>query len=69
MGKPLFSFVRATKKALKNLLYGSNYFEDIGLYYIGPINGNDEKKVETVLREAKKLNESVVIHLKTIKNG
>ena len=67
LGKPLFSFVRAFKKAIKNLLYGSNYFEDIGLYYIGPINGNDENKVETVLREAKKLNESVVIHLKTIK--
>ena len=42
LGKPLFIFIRAMKKALKNLLYGSNYFEDIGLYYIGPIDGNDE---------------------------
>ena len=67
IGKSLFAFIRGVKKSLKNLLYGSNYFEDIGLYYIGPIDGNDEGSVETVLREATKLNESVVIHLKTKK--
>lgn len=67
IGKPLFAFIRELKKFIKNTLYGSNYFEDIGLYYIGPIDGNNEDKVETVLREAKKLNESVIIHLKTKK--
>lgn len=67
VGNAMFRGVRAVKKSLKNLIYGSNYFEDIGLYYIGPINGNDEEKVETVLREATKLDESVVIHLKTQK--
>lgn len=67
LGKPLFIMAKSIKKALKNLLYGSNYFEDIGLYYMGPIDGNDERKVETVLKEAKKLNESVVVHLKTTK--
>jgi len=67
IGKGLFKLIRNIKKCIKNLLYGSNYFEDIGLYYIGPIDGNDEPLVETVLKEAKKLNESVVIHLKTKK--
>ncbi|MDY4898347.1 MAG: 1-deoxy-D-xylulose-5-phosphate synthase [Eubacteriales bacterium] len=67
IGNPLFNGIRNLKKSLKNLIYGSNYFEDIGLYYIGPIDGNDEAKVETVLREATKLGESVVIHLKTKK--
>lgn len=67
IGNFLFEILRDIKKSFKNFLYGSNYFEDLGLYYIGPIDGNDESSVETVLREAKQLDESVVIHLKTKK--
>jgi 1-deoxy-D-xylulose-5-phosphate synthase len=67
VGEGLFSAVRATKKAVKNALYVSNYFEDMGLYYLGPADGNDYEAVEALLTEAKKLNESVVIHLKTRK--
>ncbi|MCQ2353577.1 MAG: 1-deoxy-D-xylulose-5-phosphate synthase [Clostridia bacterium] len=66
-GKPLVSGITKTKKSLKNLLYGSNYFEDLGLYYIGPIDGNDRVMVENMLREAKKCNDSVVLHVKTVK--
>lgn len=67
IGKNIVSGVTRMKKALKNLLYGSNYFEDLGLYYIGPIDGNNRFLVEKMLREAKKCNESVVLHLKTVK--
>ncbi len=67
IGNWLFCAIRDTKKAFKNAMYGSNYFEDIGLYYLGPADGNDYEAVESLLREAKKLNESVVIHLKTRK--
>ena len=67
VGKRLFCFVRDTKKALKNALYGSNYFEDMGLYYLGPADGNDYEAVEALLSEAKRQNESVVVHLKTRK--
>ena len=67
IGKPLFKFVLKVKKAFKNIMYGSNYFEDLGLYYLGPVDGNDYKSVESVLTEAKKTGGSVVIHLKTVK--
>ncbi|MBR6781745.1 MAG: 1-deoxy-D-xylulose-5-phosphate synthase [Clostridia bacterium] len=67
VGDALFCAARDTKKALKNALYGSNYFEDLGLYYLGPADGNDYEAVEGLLTEAKKLNDSVVIHLKTRK--
>ena len=67
VGGALFRLVRDTKKAIKNTLYGSNYFEDLGLYYLGPADGNDYEAVEALLTEAKKLNDSVVIHLKTRK--
>ncbi len=67
VGKHLFKFVLKVKKAFKNIMYGSNYFEDLGLYYLGPVDGNDYKSVESVLKEAKKEGGSVVIHLKTVK--
>ena len=67
VGKGLFRLVRATKKRVKNALYGSNYFEDLGLFYMGPIDGNDYEQVEATLRNAKMQPESVVVHLKTKK--
>ena len=67
VGKPLFRAVRKTKKSIKNALYGSNYFEDLGLYYLGPADGNNAEVVETLLREAAASKQSVLIHLKTTK--
>ncbi len=67
IGKYLFGFALKIKKAFKNMMYGSNYFEDMGLYYLGPIDGNDYESMEKILTEAKKLNESAVIHIKTVK--
>ncbi len=67
VGKRLFGFVLGVKKTFKNLLYGSNYFESMGLTYLGPVDGNDYFEVENILKEAKKLNESVIVHIKTQK--
>ena len=67
IGNALFLGLRRIKIAMKSALYGSNYFEDLGLYYLGPVNGNDEEAVETLLREAKASRQSCVIHLKTQK--
>ncbi|MBQ9132224.1 MAG: 1-deoxy-D-xylulose-5-phosphate synthase, partial [Clostridia bacterium] len=44
-----------------------NYFENLGLYYLGPVDGNDEQAVERLLREAKDSKQSCIIHLKTKK--
>ena len=67
LGKPLFSLIKKVKQWIKNSLYASNYFEELGLFYLGPADGNDYATVERVLREAKNKGESVVIHLKTKK--
>ncbi len=67
VGNGLFRIVVGIKKVFKNALYGSNYFESMGLTYLGPIDGNDYQQVENLLSQAKKLNESVVVHLKTVK--
>lgn len=67
IGKHLFNGIKKIKITVKNAFYGSNYFESMGLTYLGPIDGNDYESVVSLLKEAKKLNESVIIHLKTQK--
>ncbi len=67
IGKPIFRFLLRLKIAMKSALYGSNYFENLGMMYFGPVNGNDEAAVERLLREAKTTGQSCVIHVKTQK--
>ncbi len=67
IGKPLFRLLRNTKKRIKDIFYGSNYFENLGMFYVGPVDGNDEKQVEDALRIAKSCNECAIVHVKTVK--
>lgn len=67
IGNFLFRRIRDAKKALKNLMYGSNYFEDLGLYYLGPVDGHDRAAMERLIAEAKSTGKSAVIHVKTTK--
>lgn len=67
IGKPIFRGLLRAKIALKDMLYGSNTFENLGLYYLGPVDGNDERAVEQLLEEAKASGQSCIIHLHTKK--
>lgn len=67
IGKWIFRGLKGTKTFLKNILYGSNYFEKMGLYYLGPVDGNDGAAVEELLEVAKEQTSSVVVHIKTKK--
>ena len=67
IGKPIYRVLRNLKKRIKDMFYGSNYFENLGLFYVGPVDGNNEKQVEDALRIAKSKNESVIVHVKTVK--
>lgn len=67
IGRPLCALLRAAKQGLKNRLYSSNYFEDLGLYYLGPADGNSYREVAFLLREAKEKRGSVILHLVTKK--
>lgn len=66
-GPKLRRRVTSVKRNVKNLIYKSNYFENLGFLYLGPIDGNDYEKVERLLQEAKRSGDNVVIHLKTKK--
>lgn len=67
IGEYVIRGIQRIKTAFKNALYGSNMFEDLGLFYFGPVDGNDEEALEKILREAKYSRESCVIHVKTKK--
>ncbi len=67
IGAPLHRFTSLIKNKIKNTVYRNNYFEELGLYYIGPIDGNDYTRVRDALALAKELHCTCVVHLKTMK--
>ncbi len=67
LGKGLTWLISAIKRGIKRLVFKSNYFEELGFYYIGPVDGNNCKRVEKALTKAKKLGKCVIVHLKTTK--
>lgn len=67
LGKPIEAMLSGVKGFFKRHLYGRNYFEELGFVYLGPVDGNDEAKVERSLRDAKRRGGMVILHLKTKK--
>lgn len=55
------------KNWIKRHLLAMNIFDNIGLGYIGPIDGHDIKHLEKAIQKAKRFDNSVVVHIKTIK--
>lgn len=58
---------RRIKRSIKAIFQAGNMFEDMGYVYIGPIDGNNLKRVIQTLNSAKKMRKSVVIHAVTHK--
>lgn len=67
VGNALFKGVRSVKKAFKNLFFKSNYFEDMGLYYLGPVDGHDYNALKNLMNAAKEYEGASIIHVKTLK--
>lgn len=67
IGKPLARFVRWIKNGFKRIFVKKNIFEDLGLRYIGPVDGNNVAKMVAVLTEAKRKRGPVVVHMTTKK--
>ncbi len=67
IGKPAIRLLTYLKEKIKSHFLSPNYFEDLGLYYIGPVDGNDYKKTAAAISHAKKLSKCTVVHLKTVK--
>jgi len=67
IGEPSAKMIRRVKNDLKMLILKNNLFEQLGIYYLGPADGNDLRSTETLLREAKRIKGPVIVHLCTKK--
>jgi 1-deoxy-D-xylulose-5-phosphate synthase len=66
--RPILRLADTCKEQLKYFfLQQGILFEEMGFTYLGPVDGHNIQDLEAVFRQAQKLDESVVIHVRTIK--
>ena len=67
VGAPLYDALHGMKKGLKDLLQPQVMFEDLGIKYVGPIDGHDVEATESALRHAREFGGPVIVHCMTRK--
>ncbi len=67
VGAPLYETLHGVKKGLKDILAPQVMFEDLGLKYLGPVDGHDLAAVEAALRSARDFRGPVIVHAITRK--
>jgi len=67
VGPPLYETLHGIKKGIKDVLQPQVLFEDLGLKYLGPIDGHDEQILEHALRRASDFGGPVIVHAITRK--
>ena len=67
VGQPLYEALHGIKRGLKDLVQPQVLFEDLGLKYLGPIDGHDVAAVEYALRRARDFGGPVIVHCVTRK--
>ena len=67
VGPPMYEVLHGIKKGLKDMLAPQGMFEDLGLKYVGPVDGHDRQALEDALRNAKSFGGPVIVHAVTKK--
>ncbi|HSJ20812.1 MAG TPA: 1-deoxy-D-xylulose-5-phosphate synthase, partial [Nocardioidaceae bacterium] len=67
VGPAVYDALHAVKKGMKDALAPQGLFEDLGLKYVGPIDGHDRPAVEHALAQAKRFGGPVIVHVITKK--
>ena len=67
VGKSTVKAVQKIKRAIKQLVIHRMFFEDIGFTYLGPVDGHNIEKLESILTMSKQINGPVLIHVLTTK--
>jgi 1-deoxy-D-xylulose-5-phosphate synthase len=67
VGPAVYDTLHAMKKGMKDALAPQGMFEDLGLKYVGPIDGHDRQAVEQALGQAKRFGGPVIVHVMTHK--
>jgi 1-deoxy-D-xylulose-5-phosphate synthase len=67
VGPVMYGTLHGMKKGLKDMLSPQGMFEDLGLKYVGPVDGHDEQAIEHALRKARSFGGPVIVHVITKK--
>ena len=67
VGGAMYETLHGMKKGLKDIVAPQGMFEDLGLKYVGPVDGHDEQALENALRKAKAYGGPVLVHVLTQK--
>lgn len=67
MGDRMIEHIRKTKSSIKQLVVPGMFFEDMGITYLGPIPGHNLPMLCKALKEAKKVEGPVLLHVMTTK--
>lgn len=66
-GQQVYATAHGVKKGLKDIVSPQGMFEDLGLKYLGPIDGHDLEAVETAMTQARSFGGVVLVHVLTEK--
>ncbi len=67
VGEPLIRTIRKTKNGLKQLIIPGMFFEEMGITYLGPVDGHDIIQLKKIMQEAKRVKGPVLVHVVTTK--
>ena len=67
VGGAMFETLHGVKKGIKDIVAPQGMFEDLGLKYLGPVDGHDEQAVEAALGRARSFEGPVLVHVLTTK--
>ena len=67
LGPPVYDTLHGMKKGLKDIVAPQGMFEDLGLKYVGPVDGHDIEAVEHALSRARDFGAPVIVHVITEK--
>ena len=66
-GSAIVDVIRKTKSSFKQLVIPGMFFEDMGITYLGPVDGHDIPAMLQVFKEAKRCKSAVLVHVLTQK--
>ena len=66
-GEKILYQMKKTKSGLKQLFVPGMFFEDMGITYLGPVDGHDIRKLYKTFQEAKRVDHAVLVHVLTKK--
>ncbi len=67
VGGAMYETLHGVKKGIKDIVAPQGLFEDLGLKYVGPVDGHDEAAIEAALRKARAFGGPVLVHVLTQK--